>query len=313
MSSAAEIAEVLCAYCGKSEENNISLKTCIACKMTKYCSRDCQVAHRPQHKKACKKRAAELYDEELFRDPKEREDCPICMICLPVLSNQISFQECCGKIVCMGCIYAQRKEDSRSGKREDELTCAFCRAPEAATDEEFLTCLENTVKKNNPNGINMLASFYMYGEKGLPRDVTKAKELYLKAGELGCGDGYYNLSNIFSNDGPERDIKKERQYLELGTIAGDVYSRHNLGALDWGSGSYERACKHFMISAKGGNEMSLEHLKVGFKRGYITKDQYTETLRAYQQHKENTKSAMRDEYLAYNPNHIESELERLTF
>ena len=211
----------------------------------------------------------------------------------------------------MGCIYAQRKEDSRNGKRKDELACAFCRAPDTVTEKESIMLVKKAVEKNNPDATNMLASCYMYGEKGLPRDVTKAKELYLKAGELGCGDGYYNLANIYAKKGAEKDTRKERQYLELGTIAGDVYARHNLGSLEWRSGSYEKACKHWMISSKGGNEMSLDHVQVAFKKGYVSKDEYTETLRAYQQYKENTKSAMRDEFLVYNPSHKYSELERL--
>ena len=56
----------LCANCGKGEESAGDLKVCTACKMVKYCNRDCQIAHRPQHKKECKKRAAELHDMKLF-------------------------------------------------------------------------------------------------------------------------------------------------------------------------------------------------------------------------------------------------------
>ena len=56
----------LCANCGKGEESAGDLKACTACKIVKYCNRDCQIAHRPQHKKACKRRAAELHDEKLF-------------------------------------------------------------------------------------------------------------------------------------------------------------------------------------------------------------------------------------------------------
>ena len=57
----------VCANCGKGEEESANLKSCAACKLVKYCVRDCQATHRPQHKKACKKRAAEIYDEKLFK------------------------------------------------------------------------------------------------------------------------------------------------------------------------------------------------------------------------------------------------------
>ena len=70
----------ICANCGKGEESvSGDLKACTACKMVKYCNRDCQIAHRTQHKKACKKRAAELRDVKLFKQPPPNEDCPICM------------------------------------------------------------------------------------------------------------------------------------------------------------------------------------------------------------------------------------------
>jgi hypothetical protein len=52
--------------CGKAEDIEAKLKACLACRLVKYCSRDCRIAHRPQHKKPCRKRTAELYDEELF-------------------------------------------------------------------------------------------------------------------------------------------------------------------------------------------------------------------------------------------------------
>ena len=57
-----------CANCGTGEEESNNLKSCTACHMVKYCNRDCQIAHRPMHKKKCKKRAAELHDEQLFRE-----------------------------------------------------------------------------------------------------------------------------------------------------------------------------------------------------------------------------------------------------
>ena len=78
----------ICANCGKGEEGGINLKSCTACKLVKYCNRECQIAHRPQHKKECKKRAKELHEEALFKQPPTmEEDCPICFLRMPLLGT----------------------------------------------------------------------------------------------------------------------------------------------------------------------------------------------------------------------------------
>ena len=97
----------LCANCGKGEEEGTSLKKCGACRMVKYCSAACQKAHRSQHKKECRKRAAELHNEALFTQPPQlEEDCPICFLRMPSLHSGKRFQGCCGKVICSGCICA---------------------------------------------------------------------------------------------------------------------------------------------------------------------------------------------------------------
>ncbi|KAK1734131.1 hypothetical protein QTG54_015134 [Skeletonema marinoi] len=69
-----------------SEDNADALKNCTACYLVKYCSVQCQKEHRKQHKRDCKKRAAEIRDELLFKQPESTHlgDCPICMIPLPL-------------------------------------------------------------------------------------------------------------------------------------------------------------------------------------------------------------------------------------
>ena len=105
-----------CFNCGKGEECSGDLKACTACNMVKYCNRDCQIAHRPQHiKKACKKRAAELHDEALFRQPLPPEECPICFLHLPLDREQTYFHSCCGEIVCGGCEHAMIVEELKQG------------------------------------------------------------------------------------------------------------------------------------------------------------------------------------------------------
>ena len=83
-----------CANCGTKSSDAVKLKNCTACHLVKYCSVDCQKSHRKQHKGACKKRAAELKDEQLYsqdtrgrRVTSARYDAP-CQFRYPGLTIQ---------------------------------------------------------------------------------------------------------------------------------------------------------------------------------------------------------------------------------
>jgi hypothetical protein len=97
-----------CAFCGIGEVDEIKLKKCTACKLVRYCSVKCQKEHRPQHKKECKKRAAEIRDELLFKQPESSYygDCPICLLPLSIVPRKSALMDCCSKLICNGCDYA---------------------------------------------------------------------------------------------------------------------------------------------------------------------------------------------------------------
>ena len=211
-----------CANCGKGEDSSVDLKACTACKMVKYCNRDCQIAHRPQHKKECKKRAAELYDIELFKQPPPHEDCPICMLLLPSLFTGSKYSACCGKIICSGCIHAVEKRDGGIG------ICPFCRTPSPATDEAAEQ-IKKRAELDDADGIYSLGVCYSRGLHGLPQDYNKALELYHRAAELGHATSYYSIGISYLNGyGVERDEKKAIHYWELAAMGGDTDARHNL-------------------------------------------------------------------------------------
>ena len=71
-------------------------------------------------------------------------------------------------------------------------------------------------------------------------------------------------------------------------------ARFNLGYLEFKVGNFHRAFKHFMIAAKAGDKESLDKVKIGFMDGYVTKDEYANTLRAHQQRLNEMKSDARD-------------------
>ena len=58
--------------------------------------------------------------------------------------------------------------------------------------------------------------------------------------------------------------------------------------------------KHFILSARAGYKEALDEVGIGFKRGYVTTDEYANTLRAYQQGHDEAKSDLRDESFVLN-------------
>ena len=287
---------ILCAKCGK-EGGEDSMNTCNKCDLVVYCNAVCKKRHRSQHKNNCEKRAAELYDEKLFKEPPSSEDCPICFLPLLFDMHESTFCSCCGKIICTGCDYTMTESGAK-------IICAYCRTPPAKSDEEEVRRLKKLMEKGNADAFNQLAGYYYCGINGMPQNRAKANELYLKAGELGCAGAYCNLGNVYREGmGVEIDMKKAKHYWELAAMKGDLYARNNLGAFEGNTGNHHRAMKHFLLAARAGCELSLDSVKggymvgcvtTGYVDGCVTKEEYTNTLREYQKSQDEMKSEARD-------------------
>jgi len=85
-------------------------------------------------------------------------------------------------------------------------------------------------------------------------------------------------------------------------MRGDIDARHNLGLVEEEAGKYDRAFMHWMIAVKDGSTDSLETIKIMYKNGLASKDDYANALRSYQAHLEEIKSDQRDAAAAYKAN-----------
>ena len=54
------------------------------------------------------------------------------------------------------------------------------------------------------------------------------------------------------------------------------------------------AQKHWMIAARSGYELSLQKVGEGYKDGFVTKEEYASTLRAYRTSQDEMKSEQRE-------------------
>ena len=270
-----------CAACGKANEG---LKACKACKLVKYCGRECQIAHRPHHKKACKKKVAELFEQKLYEQPQRNEDCPICMLLLP-LSNECAYKPCCGKMICMACHVSLTRD-----------CCPFCNTPRHQSEDEAKKRLLKRIEQyNDPEAMIILASYYNIGKEGFRADHLKAAELLHRAVELGSAGAHFNLGQMYSlGRGVELDKKKAVHHYQMAAILGSEVARYHLGTIVGNEGNDKLAMRHFMISAKSGHDDSLDYVKKGYVNGMVTKNEFESTLRGHQASRDETKSEQRD-------------------
>eukprot|EP00984_Skeletonema_dohrnii_P010386 scaffold4045_cov105-Skeletonema_dohrnii-CCMP3373.AAC.10 len=292
MSTYSVVEEIMCcAACGAAEADQIKkLKKCTACYLVKYCSVKCQKEHRPKHKRECKKRAAELRDELLFKQPESTHlgDCPICCLPLPIKGKKSNMMACCSKTICNGC---DRANQMREFEGKLLRKCLFCRTATPKSKEEADRIQMKRIEVNDPVAMRLMG-----GKRDGEGDYDGAIEYWTKAAGLGDAAAHYNLSLMYhEGKGVGKDKKKELHHLEEAAIAGHTFARHNLGCLEAGNGRADRAMKHWVIAANLGDDGSLEILKDAFGNGLlISKEDFAAALRAHQAAVDATKSPQRE-------------------
>ena len=292
-----KVTDLCCASCGIAEIDEIKLKECDGCDLVRYCSDECQRDHKVQHEGACKKRAAELREELLFKQPESSDlgDCPICCLPLSLDLKESSLYDCCSKVICKGC-------DIANVKREMEMrlapSCPFCREPESETKEEVAERRMKRMEVNDPVAIRQEG-----GERYKQGDYCSAFEYFTKAADLGDAVAHYRLAAMYHEGyGVEKDIGKSNYHMEEASIGGNPRARYNLGCHEFNRGNVERAMKHYFIAATQGDDLSMKCLMEMFKMGFVNKEELAAVLRAHQAAVDATKSLQREEALALNNN-----------
>ncbi len=283
-----EVSTSSCASCGIAEGNDVKLKECDGCDLVRYCSDECQGDHRAEHNEKCKKRAAELRDELLFRQPESTHDgdCPICFLPLPLEALNV-LMPCCSKVVCQGCdlVDVMRRKETRHN------TCPFCRDSTDITTEE--QCDKLIMKRIEAN--DSVAMFREGEVQHKKANLVSAFECYTKAAELGNAYAHFRLARMYNKGhGVEKDLGKEIYHTEEAAIGGHPDARFNLGAHEWNKYNPERAVKHWIIAANHGHDNSIKKLMDAFKLGFVEKDVLAAALRAHQAAVDATKSPQRE-------------------
>ena len=189
---------------------------------------------------------------------------------------------CCSKTICKGCEFANSRR--QLGGRLD-LTCPFCRHPFPETEEEGYKINFKRAEANDPVAIAELG-----GRHCREGEYDTAFEYLTKAAGLGDINAHYDLSRLY-----EKDEKKGLYHLEEAVIAGHPEARFRLGCIEGRHGRIDRMVEHFIISANLGHDESIEVMKLCYKEGRVSKEDFASALRAHQAAVNETKSPQREE------------------
>ena len=117
------------------------------------------------------------------------------------------------------------------------------------------------------------------------QDFGGALTYFSKAAELGDVAAHFELGIMYLNgEGVEKDIydmPKALRSFEEAAIGGHPAARFNLGCIERSNRQYDRAKRHFIIAAKLGYDKAMDALKIEFKRGVVSKDEYAAALRGH--------------------------------
>ncbi|EJK64905.1 hypothetical protein THAOC_14309 [Thalassiosira oceanica] len=181
---------------------------------------------------------------------------------------------CCMNKVCTGCEFEAQKRGM--------WDCPFCRAPRS-DESQILAMIRKRVVAGDPIAICSLGNQYRFGRNGLEENITRAVELYERAAELGVKEAHNMLGGLYATGYKvEKDMANAFRHFEAAATCGLASARYNLGSMEYNDGNYDLALQNYLISAKLGDDPSLNCIKKMFMAGLATKDDYAAALRGYQ-------------------------------
>lgn len=239
-----------------------------------------------------------ISDEDLFKQPPHNKDCPLCNLLLPTLSTGSKYYECCGKVLCCGCIH---HIEQKANKDNEPTCCPFCKAEEPTSNEQLIVRNMERVQVNDAEAIYNYDHCYASGLCDFSLDKVKAIQLFHQAGELGCMRAYDEKAYAhLRGDGVPKDSQLAKYYWKLAAMRGSANARYNLGIAEESAGNVDSAIWHYKIAVAAGDVESLKQIHQLLLNGHATKDDLLSAFDTRTAYIDMVRSDHRDEAAAYS-------------
>ena len=235
-------------------------------------------------------------DLELWNKPcPPKDDCPLCMIPLP-LNDEFTYWDCCGQTTCRACdLESRRARHMTNAEREEkelpplEEVCPFCRAVAWKDDEISHASRKQRLEERGQNGdmeaAYMLGSNYLFGEHGLEINQERALGFIHQAANAGSTAALSILGRMcaWGDYGMVVNRQIGHVHFEKGARHGSADAHYCLGLVEEENGDVDLSIKHHAIAAEAGDSYSMEELWRYFYTGKLTKQKLEEILRRHQE------------------------------
>ena len=237
----------------------------------------------------------ETADIDIFAPIPEKEECPICLIRLPLRNEEVVFKPCCGNVICMGCIYKHLITDARKGESEiAEHKCAFCRQ-QTLSGQRRIKAMKKLMKNNNPDVYLQMAFKYKFGEDGVIQSDTRTLEMRIRAAELGNANAFAGIGLCYrEGTALEEDMSKSIEFYEVGAKKGSLTAHRYLSWFHHKNGNLDMGYGHVRVLASAGCKESMDLLMKVYKNELLSKEDLAQTLRAFQASRDEMNSKDRD-------------------
>ena len=167
------------------------------------------------------------------------------------------------------------------------------------------------MKKNIPDAFMLMASRYKNGNQVIQSE-TRALEMFTHAAKLGNALAYFLIGCYYqSGMVVDQDRSKALAFYEVSAKKGSVRA-HKLLANGYENNDKEKSIKevmrnkksikHYKVAASAGHQESMDKLMQSYKIKQLSKEDLTQTLRAYQASSNETKSKDREDAKAFMKN-----------
>lgn len=160
--------------------------------------------------------------------------------------------------------------------------------------KEMKKLVKKLMKRDHPEAHSQMAALYEDGNGVLQSD-TRALELYTRAAELGHTEAYLFIGSYYGQGiAVEQDESKAFEFFEVGAKKGSYNAHIWLAKFHGSNGNMQKFIEHLKVAAKAGCQISMDGVMAAYRDKLLSKDELTQTLRAFQVSSNEMKSKDRE-------------------